>query len=144
MGRTTEYGDKRDDERGAAAVEFALVVPLLLMLVFGIVDFGYMINRASIVNNAARDAAREGSLHGTQADITAAATSSLNGVPNTTITVSCRKPDGTTCGAGYDTDAAPGGTALVTINYEHQMITPIAFIFGDSVNLSRTAEMRIE
>lgn len=142
MGRTTHCRER--DDRGAAAVEFALVVPLLLMLVFGIVDFGYMINRSSMVNNAARDAAREGSLHGTQADITATATSSLGGVPNTTISVSCSKPDGTTCGASYDTDAASGGTSVVTISYEHQMITPISFIFGDSVNLSRTAQMRIE
>jgi Flp pilus assembly protein TadG len=134
---------RRVDERGASAVEFALVVPLLLMLVFGIVDFGYMINRVSLVNNAARDAAREGSLAGTQASITATATAALDGVPGTTITVSCRKPDGTAC-ATYDADAASGGTAVVTINYEHEMITPIAFIFGDSVNLSRTAQMRIE
>ena len=80
MGSTTKYGDKRADERGAAAVEFALVVPLLLMLVFGIVDFGYMVNRVSMVNNAARDAAREGSLAGTQASITATATAALDGV----------------------------------------------------------------
>ena len=46
MGSTTKYGDKRTGERGAAAVEFALVVPLLLMLVFGIIDFGYMVTVA--------------------------------------------------------------------------------------------------
>jgi Flp pilus assembly protein TadG len=143
VGSTTKYGDKGTDERGAAAVEFALVVPLLLMLVFGIVDFGYMVNRVSMVNNAARDAAREGSLAGTQASITATATAALDGVPGTTVTVTCRKPDGTACGS-YDADAASGGTTVVTINYEHEMITPIAFIFGDSVNLSRTAQMRIE
>lgn len=143
MGSTTKCGDKRTVEQGAAAVEFALVVPLLLMLVFGIVDFGYMVNRVSIVNNAARDAAREGSLAGTQASITATATAALDGVPGATVTVTCRKPDGTSC-ASYDADATSGGTAVVTINYEHEMITPVSFIFGDSVNLSRTARMRIE
>ena len=143
MGSTTKYGDRRPGERGAAAVEFALVVPLLLMLVFGIVDFGYMVNRVSLVNNAARDAAREGSLAGTQASIAATATAALDGVPGTTVTVACRKPDGSDC-ASYAVDAASGGTTVVTINYEHQMITPISFIFGDSVNLSRTAQMRIE
>jgi Flp pilus assembly protein TadG len=143
VGKKTTYGGKRTDQRGAAAVEFALVVPLLLMLVFGIVDFGYMVNRVSLVNNAARDAAREGSLAGTQASITATATAALDGVPGTTVTVSCTKPDGSAC-ATYDADATSGGTTVVTINYEHEMITPIAFIFGDSVNLSRTARMRIE
>jgi Flp pilus assembly protein TadG len=143
VGSTTKYGDKRTGEQGAAAVEFALVVPLLLMLVFGIVDFGYMVNRVSMLNNAARDAAREGSLAGTQASITATATAALDGVPGVTVTVTCRKPDGTSC-ASYDADATSGGTAVVTISYEHEMITPISFIFGDSVNLSRTARMRIE
>ena len=39
-------------ERGVAAVEFALVVPLLLVVLFGIIDFGFAINRYSIVNTA--------------------------------------------------------------------------------------------
>ena len=50
-------------ERGAEAVEFALVVPVFLLLVFGVVDFGYMINHDTMVNNASREGAREGSLN---------------------------------------------------------------------------------
>ncbi len=131
-------------DRGAAAVEFALVLPLLLTLCLGIIDFGYLINRASLVNNAARDAAREGSLHGTQAEVAAVATAALGGVPGTTVAVTCTKPDTSPCGANYDAEIASGGTTVVTITYVHTMITPIAFIFGDSIELSRTAEMRIE
>ncbi|QZY28705.1 TadE/TadG family type IV pilus assembly protein [Nocardioides coralli] len=130
-------------DRGAAAVEFALVVPLLIMLVFGIIDFGYLINRVSVVNNAARDAARVASLNGTEAEVSATATQALNGIPGTSVTVTCRKADGSNCGS-YDTDADSGGTAVVTITYVHDMITPVAAIFADSINLSRTAEMRIE
>ncbi len=59
------------DQRGAAAVEFALVTPLLLMLVMGILDFGWMIMKANLVNNAARDAARVASLAGTYDEIDA-------------------------------------------------------------------------
>ena len=33
------------DQRGAAAVEFALLVPFLCLLLFGVIDFGYMLNR---------------------------------------------------------------------------------------------------
>lgn len=44
------------DERGGAMVEFALVVPLLLVLMMGIIDFG----RAWNVKQALTDAAREG------------------------------------------------------------------------------------
>lgn len=49
-------------DRGAAAVEAALVLPLLLMLVFGIIDFGRMLNAQITVTEAAREGARAASL----------------------------------------------------------------------------------
>ncbi|GAA1773524.1 TadE/TadG family type IV pilus assembly protein [Kocuria aegyptia] len=46
------------DERGAVAVEFGLVMPLLLMILFIIVEFGYAFNAQISVTHAAREAAR--------------------------------------------------------------------------------------
>jgi len=48
----------RDD--GAAAVEFALVVPLLVMLVFGIIGFGIAFAQKLALSNSARESARLG------------------------------------------------------------------------------------
>src|SRR6185369_3492982 len=45
-------------ELGAELIEFALVLPLLLLLVLGIVDFGFMFQRLEVVTNAAREGAR--------------------------------------------------------------------------------------
>lgn len=45
-------------ERGAAAVEFALVVPVLLVLVFGIVEYSRAFNAQSALSDAAREGAR--------------------------------------------------------------------------------------
>ena len=45
--------------RGAAAVEFALVMPILIMLLFGIIEFGRAYNAKLTLANAAREAARE-------------------------------------------------------------------------------------
>jgi Flp pilus assembly protein TadG len=49
-------------ERGAAAVEFALVFPLFLLIVLGTIDFGYFFFVSEIVGNAAREGARAGSV----------------------------------------------------------------------------------
>jgi Flp pilus assembly protein TadG len=47
-------------ERGAAVVEFALVLPLLLVLVLGAIDWGYFFYVEEVVTNAAREGARAG------------------------------------------------------------------------------------
>jgi Flp pilus assembly protein TadG len=54
-------------ERGAAAVEFALVLPLVVMLVFGIINFGRGYNAKIELTGAVREGARELALGKTQA-----------------------------------------------------------------------------
>lgn len=49
-------------QRGAAAVEFALVLPLLLMLVLGAIDWGWYFFVREVVTNAAREGARAGAV----------------------------------------------------------------------------------
>jgi Flp pilus assembly protein TadG len=51
-------------ERGAAAVEFALVMPLLFLLVFGIIEFGFIFNKELSVTHAAREGVRVYALNG--------------------------------------------------------------------------------
>ena len=85
------------DERGAAAVEFALVLPLLVLLVFGIAWFSLGFNRKQGLQAAAREGARLGALpQSTRTDITDKINAALAGVLPTsaprTITIS---PSGT-------------------------------------------------
>ena len=49
---------RRRKDTGAAAVEFVLVLPILLALVFGIIYFGYIFAAQISLNSSARDAAR--------------------------------------------------------------------------------------
>jgi Flp pilus assembly protein TadG len=87
-----------DPERGAAAVEFALILPLLIVLVFGIVQFSIAYNRSQGLHAAAREGARLASLpQTTQSDITARVTSALSGVPlsgapSVSVTPAAAKP----------------------------------------------------
>ena len=50
----------KKNERGAAAVEFALILPLLMLLIFGGIEFGLVMFNKQILTNASREAARAG------------------------------------------------------------------------------------
>ena len=51
---------RRRTQSGAAAVEFALVVPILAALMFGIVDYGLLFTDTVSTRNGVREAARQG------------------------------------------------------------------------------------
>lgn len=60
-------------DRGAVMVEFAILVPLLLLLILAIVEFGYRYERGTVYNNAAFIAARDYSINHDQAKAKTAA-----------------------------------------------------------------------
>lgn len=62
---------RRRDERGAAAVEFALVLPILLLLLFGIIAYGYMLSFRGSLSQAAAEGARAAAVYQTRAGTTA-------------------------------------------------------------------------
>lgn len=58
----------RRTRRGQAVVEFALVLPVFLLLLFGALEFGRVFVRLHLMTNAAREGARVGSLPGSTED----------------------------------------------------------------------------
>ncbi|MFT4263190.1 MAG: TadE/TadG family type IV pilus assembly protein [Nocardioides sp.] len=125
-------------ERGAVIVEFALIFPMLMLLVFGIVDFGWMIDRDNVINNVARDAARTASLDGSYAAIVAVVTDELENVgidyPGTSVsvTITCTNATGSDCtnATNYDSYAVSGSSVKVSIAYTHHWITPVGAVCG--------------
>lgn len=51
---------KLKNQRGAAAVEFAIVLPVLVLLVFGIIEFSLALYDKAVITNASREGARAG------------------------------------------------------------------------------------
>ena len=87
------------DERGAAAIEFALVLPLLVLLLTGIVEFTRVLNNQEILQHAVRDGARVLALkHSSDEAITVtkqrAADGQLQGTPSVTTQACPATPSG--------------------------------------------------
>lgn len=66
-------------EDGAAAVEFAFIVPVLIVLVFGIIQFGIAYNRQQGMHAVAREGARLASVGATVTDIETRVGQALDG-----------------------------------------------------------------
>jgi Flp pilus assembly protein TadG len=49
---------KLKDQKGVALVEFAIVLPLLLLLLFGFIEFGVLLYNKQVITNASREGAR--------------------------------------------------------------------------------------
>jgi Flp pilus assembly protein TadG len=126
MNRPPSRGRKAAD-RGSVAVEFALVLPVLLLIVFAIIDFGRALNAQIDLTGAAREGVRLAALGYPDAAIqarVAAAAPDLSGV-TATVTASC--PPG----------AGPTADAQVDVSYSFSFITPIgavaAFLGGSGL-----------
>jgi Flp pilus assembly protein TadG len=118
----------RQAERGAAVVEFALVAPLLLLMVMGIAEFGRAYHVQTTLSQAAREGVRVMALKNNPADAidaTKAAAAPTLTLTNVTVTPT--------------TSCVAGGTATVTVTY------PLAFttkLFGSGVTLTGKGVMR--
>ncbi|MBF4160458.1 TadE/TadG family type IV pilus assembly protein [Nocardioides acrostichi] len=102
----------RRDQQGAAAVEFALVAPLLLTLVFGIIAFGFMLSFRQGLSQAAAEAARAAAVAPASADRVAIAQDTVEEVL------------GSACGSAYLTcDIGPGSSCTscfeVSLDYAY-------------------------
>ena len=113
----------RGKDRGAAVVEFALLLPLLLLLLFGIIDFGRALNAQITITQAAREGARLVALN--QPNVVSRTQAAAVGLSGVTVTVVTSCPPG----------AGPGANADVQVSYPFTFITPIGAIasfFGGS------------
>jgi len=121
-------------QRGQSLVEFALIAPLFLLLVFGIVDFGIAFYSWITITNAAREGARLGAVQGTEAEITSRVNAATDHLDPADLDILVTNAEG-----------PPGEAVSVEIDYDYNLVTPLAGILGlDTVNISSTSTMRLE
>jgi Flp pilus assembly protein TadG len=124
-------------------VEFALLLPVLLLLVFGIIDFGRALNAQITLTQAAREGARLEALGDSTSQVQSRTQTAATGLSSVTVTVASSCPTG----AGQN-----GQDAQVQASYQFSFVTPIgaiaAMFFGSSlgspITLTATGTMPCE
>ena len=159
----------RRGEQGQAVIELALTLPLLLLVLLGIFDFGLMLQRYEIVTNAAREGARAGVLpnfcsappFSSCSNAKTRAESYLNtgGLNVGDHTCGGSKVANTRCvsvASSTATIPAVGTAPAITVNqvtvtveydHEHVFVGPIRTLFGGSTGITRltaVSSMRLE
>ncbi len=128
-------------ERGQGMVEFVLVLPIFLLLVFAIVDFGMGFHAWLTVTNSAREGARLGAVRGTQSQIVQRVQDTSDSLDQSNMTITVTNAEG-----------APGTSVVVDVEYDYTLITPLDNILGmisggsigPTVTFESSADMRLE
>lgn len=122
------------NEKGQSIVEFALVIPLLLIFVMAIIEFGFMFNAYLTISSASREAARLGSLGESDIAIELRVDTVADNLDLSRIGVSVTP--GT---------RGRGDMVTVVVNYDYELVTPvISKILSPFVNLQAETVMRVE
>jgi Flp pilus assembly protein TadG len=132
---------QRLGERGQAIAEFAIVIPMLFLLIVGLIDVGRMVYINNAIAQGAREGARFGAVQGrssTSAGLISVADEvkgRMTAVPNPTASVTCDRMIMTT------TDCGAGDVINVRVDTSVSPMTPI---IGDLIGpLSFSAVARI-
>jgi len=124
--------------RGAAAVEFAVVLPVFITLVFGMIEYGRMVMVQQVITNAAREGCRKAIMDGaTSQEVQDVVNNYLEsaGITSATITITPSEPS--EAGAGEPV------TVSVSVPYDQVSWLP-APMYLSGTEMSATCVMRRE
>lgn len=139
----------RKTGNGQSLVEFALVLPLLLIVTFGIVEFGLVMYDKAVITNASREGARVGIVAQDRTNIAAISTEIQNTVNNYAAThlVTFGNPMGALqVPAPTFSGTSFGSDLTVTVRYSYQFLVLPAFVasLAGPVVLEATTVMKLE
>ena len=119
-------------EKGASAVEFAIILPILIILVFGIVEFGIAFNNYITITHAAREGARIAAVDLNNPDLKNIIIERAYPVPITPDDITISTPEGTDIGDPVE----------VEITYNISITIPL--VGSWDIPLKNKAIMRLE
>lgn len=128
-------------ESGAALVEFVIVLPFLLFLLMGIIEFGLLFYNQQVLTNASREGARAGISHLNESEIKAVVVNYCQDRSITFDTMPDVIPD------DVDVSGVPGSypdDLTVTVTYDYTFLVPGLLGFGPSMELTAETVMSME
>lgn len=134
-------GKKQKREDGQAMVEFALILPIFLLILCGIIDFGWLFYNQLSLNNACREGARYAVVH---TDENADTQSIINHIENISSTVFAN--DGVYITVTYSSPSDPtAGDVTVSMQADISFFTPVlSTILGKEKTITSTVIMKVE
>lgn len=125
-----------NNKKGQALVETALTLPILLLVLMGIIEFGIIFNSYLIITNASREGARYAAIHDTDNQIQGV-------VDNLTQTLDRNKLKLTI--TPISSNRISGNSVTVKIDYDVSIIMPfINVIIPNPFRISSQTTMRVE
>jgi len=138
--------------KGASAVEFAIILPMLVLLVFGIIELSFALYDKAMITNASREGARVGIVYRSPAITNAEITSVVNNYLGThLITFGGKRSPSSDPVTGATvivtrTGVSPGGELRVSVGYTYSFLVLPQFIpgVGQGINMAAETAMRME
>ncbi len=123
------------NQKGQALVEFALILPILLLVVMAILQFGLMLNSYLTIENASREGARAGIIGSSDDEIEQLIISTSPNLDPSKLTVSITPKE------EY---RKSGDTLTVIVSYNYELVVPIISSIVENAVLNGQTSMRVE
>lgn len=149
MRRGMKFPARRQNECGASAVEFALILVPLILLLFGAVEFGIMFYDKAVITNASREGARQGTIFindNPRLPYTEIATTVNNYTSTYLITFGDATGVSVTTTPSGTTELNPGDMLTVDVRYQYDYLLLPGFIPGlpNPIIMQAVTTMRAE
>lgn len=123
-------------QRGQALVETAFIIPILLILLFGITDLGRVFHAYLTLDHAGREAARVATVGGDDDDIIAKIELTTSGLNQDQLTYTI-SPQG-------KSNRPSGSEVTITLKYPIELLTPLLSQLVGTIELENKTVMRVE